>query len=92
MTTILRPPTLSRWIWFIFGGVILFACGYLAGSRNSNVAYAKAPMQGHVPKSYGRLATALADSIGTGLVFEDDSGVVRFVSINGMKEGELQRY
>ncbi len=92
MATILRPQTLSRRIGLIFGGAILFACGYLAGNRHPDVAYAKAPMQGHVPKSYGRLATAFADSIGTGLVFEDDSGVVRFVSINGMKEGELQRY
>ena len=34
----------------------------------------------------------IADSIGTGLVFEDAGGVIRFVSVNGMKEGELARY
>jgi hypothetical protein len=45
-----------------------------------------------IPKSYGRLATAIPDSIGTGLVFEDTDGVIRFVSVNGMKEGELARY
>jgi len=45
-----------------------------------------------VPKSYGRLVTAISDSIGTGLVFEDAQGVIRFVSITGMKEGELPRY
>ena len=73
-------------------GVLLFLSGVIVGGSNSKVAYAKAPKQGHVPKSYGRLATALADSIGVGLVFEDDNGVVRFVSITGMKEGELQRY
>ncbi len=48
--------------------------------------------QGEVPKSYGKLATAFADSIGTGLVFEDKDGVIRFVSVTGMKEGELARY
>ena len=47
---------------------------------------------GTVPKSYGRLVTAISDSIGTGLVFEDGQGVIRFVSITGMKEGELPRY
>ena len=45
-----------------------------------------------VPKSYGRLAAIIPDSIGTGLVFEDAEGVIRFVSVNGMKEGELARY
>jgi hypothetical protein len=56
------------------------------------VAYAGSPTQGSVPKSYGRLVTAIADQIGTGLVFEDSQGVIRFVSITGMKEGELARY
>jgi hypothetical protein len=45
-----------------------------------------------VPKSYGKLVTAISDSIGTGLVFEDEQGAIRFVSVNGMKEGELARY
>jgi hypothetical protein len=45
-----------------------------------------------VPKPYGRLVAAIADSIGTGLVFEDAEGVIRFVSVTGMKEGELARY
>jgi len=48
--------------------------------------------QGVVPKSYGRLVAAIADRIGTGLVFEDKDGVIRFVSITGMKEGQLNRY
>ncbi|MGB9196748.1 MAG: hypothetical protein WCB53_07445 [Terriglobales bacterium] len=47
---------------------------------------------GVVPKSYGRLVAAIADRIGTGLVFEDPEGVIRFVSITGMKEGQLNRY
>jgi hypothetical protein len=45
-----------------------------------------------VPRSYGRIAAVLPDSIGTGLVFEDAQGTIRFVSVNGMKEGELARY
>lgn len=53
---------------------------------------AYAPVHGSVPKSYGRLVTAIPDQIGTGLIFEDDEGVIRFVSMTGMKEGELARY
>jgi len=47
---------------------------------------------GVVPKSYGHMVAAIADRIGTGLVFEDKDGVIRFVSITGMKEGQLNRY
>jgi hypothetical protein len=54
--------------------------------------YSRPMTHGEVPKSYGKLATAFADSIGTGLVFEDKDGVIRFVSVSGMKEGELARY
>ena len=49
-------------------------------------------MQGMVPKSYGRVAAVIPDQIGTGLIFEDVEGVIRFVSMTGMKEGELARY
>ena len=77
---------------FVLASVLLFVAGYLAGNRNATVAYAGSPTQGTVPKSYGRLVTAIADQIGTGLVFEDSAGVIRFVSITGMKEGELARY
>jgi hypothetical protein len=74
------------------GGLLLLA-GYVTGTHHAAVAYAGgAPMQSAVPKSYGRLAAVIPDSIGTGLVFEDAQGVIRFVSINGMKEGELARY
>src|SRR5579863_8242299 len=90
----------------ILGGALLAFVGYLFGSRNAVVASAGAPIQyagtpthsidtpaqGRVPKSYGRLAAAIADNIGTGVVFEDSQGVIRFVSMNGMKEGELARY
>jgi hypothetical protein len=73
-------------------GVLLAVAGYIAGTRRSPIALAAAPNQGTVPKSYGRLVTAISDQIGTGLVFEDKDGVIRFVSINGMKEGQLARY
>jgi hypothetical protein len=82
----------------VLGSGLLLIAGYLAGTRNATVAFAQAPSyshratQGEVPKSYGKLVAAIADSIGTGLVFEDAEGVIRFVSITGMKEGELARY
>jgi hypothetical protein len=85
-------------ILIISQGVILLAVGYLAGTRNATVAHAlpavaPAPvMSAAVPKSYGRLVTAIPDSIGTGLIFEDEEGTIRFVSVTGMKEGELARY
>jgi hypothetical protein len=73
-------------------GALLLLAGYVAGTHHAAVAYAGAPMQSAVPRSYGRLAAVIPDSIGTGLVFEDAEGVIRFVSVNGMKEGELARY
>lgn len=80
-------------ILIVLGSALLLAAGYFAGTRRPTVAYAAPPMGTNtVPKSYGRLVTAIADSIGTGLVFEDSEGVVRFVSVTGMKEGELARY
>jgi hypothetical protein len=72
--------------------LLLAAAGYFAGTRHSTVVYAATEAPGVVPKSYGKLVTAFADSIGTGLVFEDRDGTVRFVSVTGMKEGELARY
>jgi hypothetical protein len=76
----------------VLGSGLLVIAGYVAGTRNSSVVYAQAPAIAAVPKSYGKLVTAIPDSIGTGLVFEDAQGVIRFVSVNGMKEGELARY
>jgi hypothetical protein len=77
-------------ILFIAICVLLLLCGYIAGNRTSIFAYE--PSHGSVPKSYGRLSAVIADSIGTGLIFEDAAGTIRFVSVNGMKEGELARY
>lgn len=85
---------------FVVGSVVLLMGGYLAGTRSSSLAYAgaqtqdytRSEMHGTVPKAYGKLVSVIADSIGTGLVFEDADGVIRFVSVTGMKEGELARY
>lgn len=63
-----------------------------AGAQQATDSYTRKPTEGAVPKSYGRLAAVIPDSIGTGLVFEDAEGVIRFVSVTGMKEGELARY
>jgi hypothetical protein len=76
----------------VLAGSLLLVAGYMAGAQKPTVAYAGETIQGSVPKSYGRLVAGIADQIGTGLVFEDAEGVVRFVSMTGMKEGELARY
>jgi hypothetical protein len=96
-----RGKNMRQRTLFISGIALLLIAGYMVGARSSAVAhaqsstqdsYAKAPAQGAVPKSYGKLVTAIADSIGTGLVFEGADGTIRFVSVTGMKEGELARY
>jgi hypothetical protein len=90
-------------VFLVLGGALLAAAGYVCGSHSGLVAHAAAPAQenaapsyapvhGSVPKSYGHVAAAIADQIGTGLIFEDSEGVIRFVSMTGMKEGELARY
>jgi hypothetical protein len=75
----------------VLGGGLLLLAGYLAGTRGIAWAAASSRTQSAVPRSYGRLAAVIPDSIGTGLVFEDAEGVIRFVSVKGMKEGELAR-
>ena len=93
---------LKQMLSFLAVGFLVVG-GYVAGTRIATVVHAEAPAQvstpipyapinGAVPKSYGRLVAAIPDSIGTGLVFEGEDGVLRFVSITGMKEGELARY
>ena len=79
-------------ILFVVGSVLLLLSGYIAGTHSAIFADSYPVSRGSVPKSYGKLSAVLADSIGTGLVFEDADGVIRFVSVNGMKEGELARY
>ena len=82
---------MQKRILFVLGTALLFVAGYLIGNRSATVAHAQAPTQGTVPKSYGRLVTAIADQIGTGLIFEDSEGVIRFVTMAGKKEAELTR-
>jgi len=53
--------------------------------------YDQTPTRGGIPKSYGRLVTAVVNPDGTGLIFEDSEGVIRFVTITGKKEAELTR-
>jgi len=72
-------------------GLLLVLAGYFTG-QGTSVAHADTLIRATVPKSYGRLAAVIADSIGTGLIFEDAEGIIRFVSVTGMKEGELKRY
>ncbi len=93
-TSVARPPRkgtpMNKRILFAAGSVFLLFGGYLAGQHTSTPAYPET--HGTVPKSYGKLAAAFPDNIGTGLVFESADGTIRFVSVNGMKEGELARY
>jgi len=65
---------------------------YALGTHTAIRASAAMDMTAAVPRSYGRIAAVIPDSIGTGLVFEDREGTIRFVSVTGMKEGELVRY
>jgi hypothetical protein len=79
-------------ILFVVGGVFLIVGGYVAGTHHPILAHAGNDEHASVPKAYGKLSAVIADSIGTGLVFEDAGGVIRFVSVTGMKEGQLARY
>lgn len=95
---------MRRRILLILSGAVLALAGYLCGNRSATVAHAGSPAQdnsapsynepkhGIVPNAFGHVAAAIADQIGTGLIFEDKDGVIRFVSMTGMKEGELARY
>jgi hypothetical protein len=80
--------------------ITMAAIGFALGSWKGSIVHAASPqdvsgyamVHGTVPMSYGRIAAVIPDQIGTGLVFEDAEGVIRFVSMTGMKEGELARY
>jgi len=78
----------------VLAGGLLVMGGYIAGTGKTAVVHAGSPMamSSAIPRSYGKLVTAIPDSIGTGLIFEDKDGTIRFVSMTGMKEGELARY
>jgi hypothetical protein len=101
MRLIMRTRILAA----LAGGILLIA-GYVAGTRtvvahagpansgpeNADSENPGSENRGVVPKAYGKLVAAIPDSIGTGLVFEAADGTIRFVSVTGMKEGELARY
>lgn len=82
--------------------ITMAAVGYALGSWKGSTVHEASPQespdysarltQGMVPKSYGRVAAVIPDQIGTGLIFEDGEGTIRFVSMTGMKEGEFARY
>jgi hypothetical protein len=75
--------------------LIATAClgvGLLLTVSQQRTAYAGEHPSLAIPKTYGKLVAAIPDSIGTGMVFEDPDGVIRFVSVTGMKEGELARF
>jgi len=89
----------------VIAGAILVSVGYLAGTRTTDpvhadvrndvqqgTTYPRQAIEATIPKGYGRLVAAIPDRIGTGLIFEDSEGIIRFVSLTGMKEGELVRY
>jgi hypothetical protein len=78
----------------IFSNVPSFVIRFVSitGMKEGELArYEQTPTRGGIPKSYGRLVTAVVNSEGTGLIFEDSEGVIRFVTIAGKKEGELTR-
>ncbi len=85
---------ITRKSLLVVAAASLFLAGCFLGIhlQTPDVVHAAASSDGVVPKSYGHLVAAIADRIGTGLVFEDKDGVIRFVSITGMKEGQLNRY
>jgi hypothetical protein len=85
---------MRRTMLIVSGSVMLLIAGHMAGGGRAAVVHAgpQMSMGSSVPKSYGKLVAAIPDSIGTGLIFEDKDGVIRFVSMTGMKEGELARY
>jgi hypothetical protein len=83
---------MRKYFIVILGSALLLLAGYVVGTWQPSIALAARPESGVVPKSYGKLVAAIPDSIGTGLIFEGGDGTIRFVSVTGMKEGELARY
>jgi hypothetical protein len=71
------------------GSVVLFLAGYFAGNSKVGIAYAQT--HGGIPKSYGHLVSAVVTPGGTSLVFEDTAGTIRFVTLTGQVESQLDR-
>jgi hypothetical protein len=71
------------------GSLVIFVVGYFAGNSRVGVAYAQT--HGGIPKSYGHLVSAVVTPGGTSLVFEDSDGTIRFVTLTGQVESQLDR-
>ncbi len=78
-------------ILFVLGGVLIFFAGYLAGNSRPSVVHAQTAAHGGIPRSYGHLVSAVVTPGGTSLVFEDSAGTIRFVTMAGQVESELDR-
>lgn len=64
----------------------------MTGMKEGELArYDQTATHGGIPRSYGHLVAAVVNPKGTGLVFEDAQGVIRFLTLTGKVEGELTR-
>jgi hypothetical protein len=64
----------------------------ITGMKEGELArYETTPVHGGIPKSYGHLVSAVVNNGNTALIFEDAKGVIRFVTVTGVNEGELTR-
>jgi hypothetical protein len=64
----------------------------MTGMKEGELArYDQTPTHGGIPRSYGHLVAAVVNPKGTGLVFEDAQGTIRFLTLTGKVEGELTR-
>ena len=77
-------------ILLVAGTVALFFAGYFAGGGRAGLAFAD-QKPGGIPKSYGHLVSAVVTPGGTSLIFEDSEGTIRFVTMTGQVESQLDR-
>lgn len=77
-------------ILLIVATIALFLAGYFVGGDRVGLAFAD-QKPGGVPKSYGHLVSAVVTPGGTSLIFEDSEGTIRFVTMTGQVESELER-
>jgi len=77
-------------ILLILATFALFFAGYFVGGGRVGLAFAD-QKPGGVPKSYGHLVSAVVTPGGTSLIFEDSEGTIRFVTMTGQVESQLDR-
>ena len=68
---------MKNWVLRICVGVFLIVVGYLLGSNSPRSVHAQSANS--IPKSYGRFVTGSSNL----LYFEDSSGTIRIVDVNG---------